>query len=96
MFFAFQVSSLGIAQSGSLLEDFNKFKESAASIFEILDRESLIDSSKDDGLKLDVIKGDVKIQHVSFAYPARPDVQIFKDLTLSISPGKVIQSLEKI
>lgn len=89
VFFALQVSSLGIAQSSSLLADFNKFKESAASIFEILDRKSLIDSSSCDGLILDTLKGDIKFQHVSFKYPTRPDIQIFKDLSLCISPGKV-------
>ncbi|KAK4440113.1 ABC transporter B family member 9 [Sesamum alatum] len=88
VFFAFQISSIGIAQSSSLLADFNKFKESAASIFEILDRKSLIDSSCRDGLTLDTLKGDIKFQHVSFKYPTRPDTQIFQDLSLSISSGK--------
>ncbi|KAL2244716.1 UNVERIFIED_CONTAM: ABC transporter B family member 5 [Sesamum indicum] len=88
VFFAFQISSIGIAQSSSLLTDFNKFKESAASIFEILDRKSLIDSSSRDGLMLDTLKGDIKFQHVSFKYATRPDTQIFQDLSLSISSGK--------
>ncbi|KAH6790260.1 P-glycoprotein 9 [Perilla frutescens var. frutescens] len=88
VFFALQVSSLGIAQSSSLLADFNKYKDSAASIFEILDRKSLIDSSSDEGLKLDTLRGDIMFQHVSFKYPTRPDIQIFKDLSLCISQGK--------
>ncbi|KAI3456076.1 hypothetical protein Pfo_012739 [Paulownia fortunei] len=88
VFFALQVSSLGISQSSSLLADFNKFKESAVSIFEILDRKSLIDSSSYDGLILDTLKGDIKFQHVSFKYPTRPDIQILKDLSLFISSGK--------
>ncbi|KAK4399304.1 ABC transporter B family member 9 [Sesamum angolense] len=88
VFFAFQISSIGIAQSSSLLTDFNKFKESAASIFEILDRKSLINSSSRDGLTLDALKGDIKFQHVSFKYATRPDTQIFQDLSLSISSGK--------
>ncbi|EYU28160.1 hypothetical protein ABFS82_13G089300 [Erythranthe guttata] len=88
VFFALQVSSLGIAQSSTLLADFNKFKNSAASVFEILDRKSLIDSRGCDGLKLDNLKGDIKFQHVSFKYPTRPDIQIFKNLSLHISSGK--------
>ncbi|EYU28159.1 hypothetical protein MIMGU_mgv11b000380mg [Erythranthe guttata] len=88
VFFALQVSSLGIAQSSTLLADFNKFKNSAASVFEILDRKSLIDSRGCDGLKLDNLKGDIKFQHVSFKYPTRPDIQIFKNLSLHISFGK--------
>ncbi|KAL0442575.1 UNVERIFIED_CONTAM: ABC transporter B family member 9 [Sesamum latifolium] len=88
VFFAFQISSIGIAQSSSLLTDFNKFKKSATSIFEILDRKSLIDSSSRVGLTLDTLKGDIKFQHVSFKYATRPDTQIFQDLSLSISSGK--------
>ncbi|KAH6790261.1 P-glycoprotein 9, partial [Perilla frutescens var. frutescens] len=88
VFFALQVSSLGIAQSSSLLADFNKFKESAASIFEILDRKSLMDSSSHEGVILDTLKGDIVFQHVRFKYPTRPDIQIFKDLCLCISQGK--------
>ncbi|KAL0305550.1 UNVERIFIED_CONTAM: ABC transporter B family member 9 [Sesamum radiatum] len=77
-----------VFKSSSLLTDFNKFKESAASIFEILDRKSLINSSSCDGLTLDALKGDIKFQHVSFKYATRPDTQIFQDLSLSISSGK--------
>lgn len=90
VFFALQVSSLGIAQSGTLLADFKKFKHSAASIFEILDRKSSIDSSNSDGLILDSIKGDIRFEHVCFRYSTRPDIQILKDLNLCISPKKVI------
>lgn len=89
VFFALQVSSLGIAQSSSLLADFTKFKDSAASIFKILDRESLINSSSHKGVILDTLKGEIRFQNVSFKYPSRPDAQIFKNLTLCISPGKV-------
>ncbi|XP_051129095.1 ABC transporter B family member 9-like isoform X2 [Andrographis paniculata] len=88
VFFAFQVSSLGIAQSGSLVEDFNKFKQSAASIFDILDRQSLIDGSSNEGLQQDTLKGDIKFRNISFRYPTRPDAEIFKNLCLSLSPGK--------
>ncbi|KAL8460800.1 hypothetical protein ACS0TY_032345 [Phlomoides rotata] len=88
VFFALQVSSLGIAQSGTLLADFKKFKHSAASIFEILDSKSSIESSNCDGLVLDSIKGDIKFDHVCFKYSSRPDVQILKDFSLFISPEK--------
>ncbi|PIN13831.1 Multidrug/pheromone exporter, ABC superfamily [Handroanthus impetiginosus] len=86
--FALQVSAFGISQSSNLFTDFNKLKKSAASIFQILDRKSLIDSSCRDGLILDTLKGDIKFDDVSFKYPTRPDVQIFKNLSFCMLPGK--------
>ncbi|CAN7006745.1 unnamed protein product [Brassica oleracea var. botrytis] len=35
-------------------------------------------------------KGDIELRHVSFKYPSRPDVQIFRDLCLSIRAGKTV------
>lgn len=36
----------------------------------------LIDSSSDSGEKLDKFDGSVEFRHVTFSYPARPDVQV--------------------
>lgn len=69
--------------------DTNKAKDSAASIFEILDSKPKIDSSKDEGVMLETVTGNIELEHVSFNYPTRPDIQIFKDLCLSIPAGKV-------
>jgi len=35
------------------------------------------------------LRGDIDFQNVCFKYPSRPNVQIFKDLSLSIPSGKV-------
>ncbi|KAJ6424094.1 hypothetical protein OIU84_024967 [Salix udensis] len=65
-------------------------KDSAASIFAILDRKPKIDSSRDEGLTLPHVKGNIEIEHVSFKYPMRPHVQIFRDLSPSIPSGKTV------
>jgi ATP-binding cassette subfamily B (MDR/TAP) protein 1 len=36
------------------------------------------------------VRGDIDFQKVCFKYPLRPNVQIFKDLSLRIPSGKVI------
>ncbi|KAJ0989334.1 hypothetical protein J5N97_007690 [Dioscorea zingiberensis] len=90
VFFALTMAASGVSQSSAFGPDTNKAKDSAASIFEILDRKSKIDSSSDDGRVLDTVRGDILIQHVSFKYPTRPDVQIFRDLNLTISSGKTV------
>lgn len=86
------MAAIGISQSSSLAPDSSKAKSAVASIFAILDRESKIDPSDDSGMTLDTVKGDIELQHVSFKYPTRPDVQILRDLCLTIRSGKVSYS----
>ncbi|KAL9994671.1 putative ABC-type xenobiotic transporter [Helianthus debilis subsp. tardiflorus] len=90
VFFALMFAAIGVFQSSSLAPDTTKAKSSAASVFAILDRESEIDPSDVSGLTLETVKGDIEIRHVSFKYPTRPDVEIFRDLCLTIHSGKTV------
>ncbi|KAJ7955339.1 ABC transporter B family protein [Quillaja saponaria] len=90
VFFALTMAGVGISQSASMAPDAGKAKSSAASIFAILDRKSEIDSNDDSGTKLENVKGEIEFVHVSFKYPTRPDVQVFRDLCLAIHPGKTV------
>ncbi|CAN8314385.1 unnamed protein product [Cochlearia groenlandica] len=90
VFFALTMAALAISQSSSLSPDSSKADIAAASIFAIIDRESKIDPSGEVGRVLDSVKGDIELRHVSFKYPARPDVQIFQDLCLTIRAGKTV------
>lgn len=90
VFFALTMAAIGISQSSSLAPDSSKAKDAAASIFAILDRKSKIDPSDDSGMTLDTVKGEIELQHISFKYPTRPDVQIFRDLCLTIRSGKTV------
>lgn len=69
--------------------DLKKVKNSAASIFEILDCKPKRDSSNNGGSTIDSVKGDLEFQNVSFKYPTRPNIQIFTDLCMSFPSGKV-------
>ncbi|KAL2473720.1 ABC transporter B family member 9 [Forsythia ovata] len=90
VFFALTMSATGVSQASAMAPDINKAKDSAASIFEILDSKPKIDSSSDKGTTLDTIKGDIEFQHISFNYPTRPDIQIFKNLSLTMPSGKTV------
>nr|KYP71725.1 ABC transporter B family member 5 [Cajanus cajan] len=90
VFFALTMASIGISQSSSLAPDSNKAKIATASIFRIIDRKSNIDPSDESGSTLDSVKGEIMIRHVSFKYPSRPDIQIFRDLSLTIHSGKTV------
>lgn len=70
-------------------------------VFPIVDRKPTIDSSSTEGLKLASagtyasdgstrsVTGEIELQQVVFAYPARPTVTIFKNFNLKIPAGKI-------
>lgn len=89
VFFALTMAAMAISQSSSLAPDSTKAKSAAASVFAILDSKSKIDPSDESGVKLDSVKGEIELRNVSFKYPTRPDVQILRDLNLTIRSGKV-------
>ncbi|KAK9987273.1 hypothetical protein SO802_032224 [Lithocarpus litseifolius] len=90
VYFALTTAASALSKSSSFFKDFRRAKTAAASIFAIIDRKSKIDPSDESGMTLDNIKGEIKLCHVSFKYPSRPDIQIFKDLNLTIRAGKTI------
>ncbi|CAH8276213.1 unnamed protein product [Arabidopsis lyrata] len=90
VFFALTIMAIGVSQTSAMAPDTNKAKDSAASIFDILDSKPKIDSSSDEGTTLQNVHGDIEFRHVSFRYPMRPDVQIFRDLCLTIPSGKTV------
>ena len=80
---------MGISQTSALGSDSAKARDSAISIFEIVDRKSKIDPGSEEGEVLEYVRGDIELRHISFRYPTRPDVPIFTNLSLSIPSGKV-------
>ncbi|KAF8018914.1 hypothetical protein BT93_H3722 [Corymbia citriodora subsp. variegata] len=90
VFFALIISAYGVSSSSASAPDTKKAKDSAASIFSILDSKPQIDSSNDEGIVLENVTGNIELEHVSFTYPTRPDVQILKDLSLAIPAGKTV------
>ncbi|KAB1228135.1 ABC transporter B family member 4 [Morella rubra] len=90
VFFALTMAALGISQSSSFAPDSGKAKTAAASVFGLIDRKSKIDPSEESGMKLYDVKGEIELHHVSFKYPSRPDIQIFRDLSLAIHSGKTV------
>ncbi|KAG2697841.1 hypothetical protein I3760_07G123900 [Carya illinoinensis] len=90
VFFALTMAATAVTQSSSFVTDTQKAKNAAASIFAILDRKSKIDPSDESGMTPDNVKGDIELHHVSFKYPSRPNIQIFRDLNLAIRAGKAV------
>ncbi|CAK7348532.1 unnamed protein product [Dovyalis caffra] len=90
VFLALTMAAIGISQTSSFGPDSSSAKTAAASIFSIIDRKSKIDPSDESGTKLDDVKGEIELHRISFKYPTRPDIQIFRDLSLVIHSGKTV------
>ena len=96
VFFVLVLATSGISRTSAIGADSTKANDAAASVFEILDQESKIDYSCEDGITITSVRGEIDFQNVCFKYPSRPNVQIFKDLSLSIPSGKVKLDKNKV
>ena len=43
---------------------------------------------KEEGSKLNEVRGEITVEGVDFAYPSRQHITILKDFNLSVEPGK--------
>lgn len=65
-----------------------KASSAAEELFQTIDRKSEIDPLSEDGVVPTTCTGDIEVRDVDFAYPARPDTQVLRGLTLSIPARK--------
>lgn len=70
--------------------DMTASKIGATHLFRLLDRQSQIDPTSEDGNSLTHVHGDVSAQKVYFEYPRRPDVPVLRGLSLEITRGKTL------
>ncbi|KAI6672601.1 hypothetical protein NL676_000507 [Syzygium grande] len=88
VFFSLTMAATAITQTSSLTQDSIKARSATASVFEIIDRKLKIDPSDESGETLENVKGEIELRQISFKYPSRPNIQIFRDLSLTIHSGK--------
>ncbi|TYH76083.1 hypothetical protein ES332_D04G061600v1 [Gossypium tomentosum] len=77
-----------IAGAVSMTSDLVKGLEAIGSVFAILDRFTTIEPEDSNGHNPEKITGHVKLHDIDFAYPARPNIMIFKAFSLNIDAGK--------
>ncbi|EHA8592457.1 putative ABC transporter B family member 1 [Cocos nucifera] len=91
VFMVLMVSANGAAETLTLAPDFIKGGRAMRSVFEVLDRKTEVEPDDPDTAPVpDRLRGDVELKHVDFAYPTRPDVPVFRDLTLRARAGKTL------
>ncbi|MEW5854099.1 MAG: ABC transporter transmembrane domain-containing protein [Myxococcota bacterium] len=83
LYLAFALASLS-----SLYGDFNRAIGASARVFHLLDRQAGV--VKEGGQRLTSLRGAVRLEGVTFAYPSRQDVNVLHDVTLELQPGKVL------
>ncbi|KAL9681202.1 hypothetical protein QQ045_012983 [Rhodiola kirilowii] len=86
-----------IAEAGSMTSDLAKGSAAVASVFAILDRQSLIQgSSKQVGDKdskttnMPKMEGRIEIRNVHFAYPSRPETPVLRNFCLEVKAGQSV------
>ncbi|CAJ0573778.1 unnamed protein product, partial [Mesorhabditis spiculigera] len=90
VFFAVMMGSMALGQAGPQFAVLGAAKGAAASIYEVLDRVPLIDSQNTTGRSEPPVSGQIEFRNVSFSYPSRPEVQVLKNISFSVSPGQTI------
>lgn len=77
-----------ISQVAPYLQIFGSASGAFEKLKKDIEHHSVIDGTLDDGLKLDIVSGDIELRNVVFAYPSRPDTQVLKNVSLRCPAGK--------
>jgi ATP-binding cassette subfamily B (MDR/TAP) protein 1 len=89
-FFAVQFAAMTIQQAFTFGPEKAKAVVAIDSIFNILDRSSLIDPSTDSGTSPSVCHGRIEFQNVTFSYPSRPDRLVLDNFSCVIEAGQSV------
>lgn len=81
------IVAMALSSLADLWSDFARARGASERIFEILDREPVVDQGA--GETIDAVTGRIEFASVVFAYPVRPDVRVLDDIDLKLEPGTV-------
>uniref|UniRef100_A0A7N0VKW2 ABC transporter B family member 8 n=1 Tax=Kalanchoe fedtschenkoi TaxID=63787 RepID=A0A7N0VKW2_KALFE len=81
-----------IAEAGSMTSDLAKGSAAVSSVFEILDRQSLIQVGNGDSKteNFPKMEGRIEIHNVHFAYPSRPETPVLRQFCLEVKAGQSV------
>ena len=89
-FFAMQFAAMTIQQAFTFGPEKAKAVVAIESIFNILDRPSLIDPSTASGASPALCSGRIEFQNVTFSYPSRPDRRVLDGFCCVIEAGQSV------
>ncbi|KAK4441855.1 ABC transporter B family member 11 [Sesamum alatum] len=79
--------SISLGQASPCMTAFAAGQAAAFKMFETISRKPKIDAYDTRGKILEDIRGDIEFRDVHFSYPSRPNEQIFRGFSLSVSNG---------
>lgn len=88
VFSAILVGSLMLVALGPQMQAIMQGMGAAGKLFATIDRVPSIDSASAAGEKPEKVVGEITLEHIHFAYPSRPNVQVLRDLSLVFPAGK--------
>ncbi|XP_051120699.1 ABC transporter B family member 19 [Andrographis paniculata] len=85
------VGGMSLGQSFSNLGAFSKGKAAGYKLMEIIKQKPTIVEHQSSGSKcLTDVNGNIEFKNVTFSYPSRPDVIIFRDFSIFFPAGKTV------
>ena len=84
------VVSRSLGQSFSNLGAFSKGKAAGYKLMEIINQRPTIVQDPLDGKCLEQVQGNIEFKDVTFSYPSRPDVIIFRNFSIFFPSGKTV------
>eukprot|EP00281_Chroomonas_sp_CCMP1168_P011044 CAMPEP_0206279694 /NCGR_PEP_ID=MMETSP0047_2-20121206/38154_1 /ASSEMBLY_ACC=CAM_ASM_000192 /TAXON_ID=195065 /ORGANISM="Chroomonas mesostigmatica_cf, Strain CCMP1168" /LENGTH=664 /DNA_ID=CAMNT_0053709651 /DNA_START=67 /DNA_END=2061 /DNA_ORIENTATION=- len=88
--FCLQMGAQGLGMVEPALSAFYKARKAAKEVIKLTDRIPAIDSLSEDGEKLLTVRGEIKFENVTFAYPSRPDQMVCNGYNLIVPAGKTV------
>jgi len=88
LFASMMIGLRSIGYAAGALEVVADSQGAAFGIYEIIEAQTLIDSTDPAGDTIPDLKGHILFEGIHFVYPARKNVQILKGLTIEILPGQ--------
>ncbi|CZR39974.1 uncharacterized protein FPRO_04872 [Fusarium proliferatum ET1] len=86
---AVMIGAFNLGNVAPNIQAFTNAVAAAAKIFNTIDRASPLDSSSNEGEKLENIQGSIRLSKIKHIYPSRPEVTVMDDVSLEIPAGKV-------
>ncbi|XP_013371477.1 PREDICTED: multidrug resistance protein 1-like [Chinchilla lanigera] len=90
VFSAVVFGAMAVGQFSSFAPDYAKAKVSASHIIMIIEKVPAIDSYSTEGLKPNMLEGNVTFSDVVFNYPTRPDIPVLQGLNLQVKKGQTL------
>ncbi|KAL7140951.1 hypothetical protein ABFS83_08G021500 [Erythranthe nasuta] len=84
------VGGMSLGQSFSNLGAFSKGKAAGFKLMEIIKQKPTIVQDDLDSKCLTEVNGNIEFKNVTFSYPSRPDVIIFRDFSIFFPAGKTV------